>query len=212
MLTQKIFSVAQTGAESILWLLIALSVISLGIIFERFLVLRQTRKNSEKVLVKIKDSLQSNSLSDIEEIAKDKEALEGKALCYGLRHIQANGKEGLEEVFNTFALSEKPGLEKNLNFLATVGSNAPFIGLLGTVLEIMRAISTLGASQGDMSGVIVGIAGALVATAVGLFVAIPAVVAFNHFSKQVKGTLQGLETVREYCAAYAKSSKVVANG
>ena len=204
MLAGKILALAQSGSELILWLLLVLSVFSLGMIFERFFTLRKIRKNSERVQRRIRDSLQSNDLKDIEEMAKDRDTLEGKALSYGLRHIQERGTNGLEEVFNTFALTEKPLLEKYLNFLATLGSNAPFVGLLGTVLEIMRAINAIGESHGDMSAVIGGIANALVATAFGLAVAIPAVVAYNYFQKQVRQTLQGVEAVKQFCMAYAK--------
>lgn len=204
MLAEKIFSIAQIGAEGILWLLILLSVLSVGMIFERFFVLRKIRTQSHRLQDRIREALQSNELKDVEEMAKDRETIEGKALGYGVRHIQQSGTKGLEEVFNTFALIEKPILEKYLNFLATLGSNAPFIGLLGTVLEIMRAINAIGTNQGDMSQVIVGIAGALVATAVGLMVAIPAVIAYNYFRKQVQTTMQGLEAVKELCLAYAK--------
>lgn len=204
MLTNQIFSLAQSGAEIILWLLLILSIISLGMIFERFVTLRRIRKNSERMQDRIRDSLQSNSLKEVEEMAKDRETLEGRALSYGVRHIQESGSKGLEEIFNAFSLIEKPQLERYLNFLATLGSNAPFIGLLGTVLEIMRAINAIGENQGDMSMVIVGIAGALVATAVGLAVAIPAVIAYNYFQKQVKQVLQGIESVKQICLAYAK--------
>ena len=188
MLTEKIFSVAQAGAEGILWLLILLSILSLGMIFERFFTLKKIRTQSENIRQKMMDSLQSNDLKQVEDLSKERETLEGRALNYGMRHISQSGSKGLSEIFNTFALLEKPLLERNLNFLATVGSNAPFIGLLGTVLEIMKAISAIGTNQGDMSQVIVGIAGALVATAVGLMVAIPAVIAYNYFQKQVKQT------------------------
>lgn len=204
MLTEKIFSVAQMGAEGILWMLILLSVISIGMIFERFYTLRKMRKSSEIMHDRIRESLQSNSLKDVEEMSKDRETVEGKALSYGIRHIQQNGANGLEEIFNTFSLMQKPVLEKYLNFLGTLGSNAPFIGLLGTVLEIMRAINTIGSNQSDMSQVIVGIAGALVATAVGLMVAIPAVIAYNYFQKQVKQVLLGVDAAKELCLAYAK--------
>lgn len=206
MLIEKIFSIAQTGANWILWLLLILSVISLGIIFERFVTLKKIRKDSQKMQSRIKDILHSHSLNEIEEISKDRETLEGKAVSYGFRHIKENGENGLEEIFNTFSLVEKPQLESNLNFLATLGANAPFIGLLGTVLEIMRAINTIGTNQADMAGVMVGIAGALVATAVGLAVAIPAVVAYNYFQRQVKQILQGVDTVKELCLAYAKQT------
>ncbi len=77
-------------------------------------------------------------------------------------------------------------LERNLTFLASVGSNAPFIGLFGTVLGIIRAFADLvGNIDGGADVVMAGISEALVATAVGIFVAIPAVVAYNAFQRQV---------------------------
>lgn len=207
MLTQKIFAASQNGAELILWILLILSVISVGMIIERFFSLRSLRSTSLKVKKRIQDALQSNSLKDLEDIARDKETLEGRALSYALRHMKENQKSGISEIFNSFILMEKANLEKYLNFLATVGSNAPFIGLLGTVFGIMRAFHDLGISQGSngASMVMGGIAEALVSTAVGLLVAIPAVIAYNYFQRQVKGSLQSLESLREVCVAYAKT-------
>jgi biopolymer transport protein ExbB len=105
-------------------------------------------------------------------------------------------------------LLERQGLERNLSFLATVGSNAPFVGLLGTVLGIMKAFNDLGSSAGDAQAIMVGIAEALVATAVGLLVALPAVVAYNSYQKQVRNILQNLESVKELCLAYSKRKRV----
>lgn len=203
MLTQKIFLSAQAGAEFVLWFLLILSVFSVAIMLERYLTLRSIRKNSEKVRERLQEILQSNSLSDLEELSRDKSTLEGRALAYGLRHVKENGSSGLSEIFNSYALMEKPKLEKYLGFLATVGSNAPFVGLLGTVLGIMKAFHDLGASQGEATAVMSGIAEALVSTAVGLFVAIPAVVAYNYFQRNVKSSVTSLETVKELCLAYA---------
>jgi biopolymer transport protein TolQ len=206
MLTERLFNLAQGGATAILWLLLALSVISVGLIFERWISLRQVMKRSSKVKDRMREALQSNNLEDLEEISKDRESIEGRALSYGLRHVRENGTNGLTEIFNSYALLERPILERSLNFLATVGSNAPFVGLLGTVLGIMKAFRDLahtGASVGN-EAVMAGIAEALVATAIGLLVAIPAVVAYNAFSRQVRSAMQSLETVRELCLAYAK--------
>ena len=111
----------------------------------------------------------------------------------------------MEQIMSGYLLMERPHLEKNLGFLATLGSNAPFIGLLGTVLGIIHAFASLSTSQGDPSVVMRGISEALVATAVGLFVAIPAVVAFNYFQKQVKFILINAESVKQICVAYARS-------
>jgi biopolymer transport protein TolQ len=205
MLTEKLFTIAQGGAEAILWVLLLLSVLSIGIILERFITLRLVKRNSERIQKRVRETLQSHNLQEIEELSKDRDSLEGRALSYGLRHIKENGSSGLEEIFNSYALSERPMLERSLNFLATVGSNAPFIGLLGTVLGIMKAFRDLSQNVGaGNEAVMLGIAEALVSTAVGLVVAIPAVIAYNYFQRQVRGTLQSLEGVKELCVAYAK--------
>lgn len=207
MLTEKIFAAAQMGAEGILVLLIFLSIASVAIMFQKLFSLWHIKNSSKKMQDKLEDALHTNNLEDLEYLGKEKDSLEGKALSFGLRHVKENGSKGLAEVFNSYALMEKPRLEKGLSFLATVGSNAPFIGLLGTVLGIMKAFKDLGLSQGNMSVVMTGIAEALVATGVGLFVAIPAVVAYNFFQKQVKDIIQGIEIVKELSIAYANTNK-----
>lgn len=207
MLTDKFFMIAEAGHEATLWLLILLSILSIAFILERFFSIRKVRNASRKISARVSETLQSNNLSELEDLGKDRETLEGRALAYGLRHIKENGPDGLEEIFNSYALTEKPRMDKYLNFLATVGSNAPFIGLLGTVFGIMDAFRGLATSQGDAAAVMIGISKALVATAVGLLVAIPAVIAYNHFNKQVRAIFQNLEGVRDLCIAYAKSSK-----
>ncbi|MCH2533523.1 MAG: MotA/TolQ/ExbB proton channel family protein [Bdellovibrionales bacterium] len=207
MLTDQFFVIAEAGHEITLWILIVLSVISIGIIFERYWTLKTERSNSQRMRERMIEILKSNELSEIEGLSRDWDSLEGRALSFGLRHAKENAEQGLEEVFNSYAETQRPRFEKYLNFLATVGSNAPFIGLLGTVFGVMDAFRALATSQGDTAVVMVGISKALVATAVGLIVAIPAVIAFNTYQKQVKSIMQNLESVKELCVAYAKSVK-----
>jgi biopolymer transport protein TolQ len=203
MLTENLFRIAQYGAEFILYFLLLLSVISVSIILERYFTLRAVRARSKQVQTKIEDALTSNNLDDLEHISKSRDSIEAKALSYGIRFVKENGPNGVAEIFNSFAIIEKQKLEKSLNFLGTIGSNAVFIGLLGTVLGIMKAFKDLSVSQGNVSVVMTGIAEALVATAVGLFVAIPAVIAYNYFRKQVSTIVGNVESVRELCIAYA---------
>jgi len=205
-MTDKLFAIAQTAHEVTLWLLIALSILSLAFVLERFFTLSRVRRESQKVADRLRDIMQTNNLPELEEMSKDKQVLESRALNYGLRHVRERGIAGLEEIFSSFSAIERPNLERHLGFLATVGSNAPFIGLLGTVFGIMDAFRNLAVSQSDAAAVMVGISKALVATAVGLIVAIPAVIAYNYFQKQVKGVMLNLESVKDLCLAYAKSN------
>ena len=210
-MTDNFFAIAQVAHSVTLWLLVALSVLSLAFILERFFSLSRVRSESRGVSERLREILQSNHLSELEDLAKNKKSLEGRALSYGLRHVHEKGLNGLEEIFSSYALNERPGLERYLGFLATVGSNAPFIGLLGTVFGIMDAFRGMAQSQGDATAVMIGISQALTATAIGLMVAIPAVIAYNYFQKQVKGVMQNLESVKELCLAYAKSGVKKAN-
>ena len=204
-MTDNFFAIAQIAHAVTLWLLVLLSVLSLAFILERFFTIGKVKRESKKVSERLREILQSNNLADLEDISKNRNSIEGRALSYGLRHVREHGEAGLDEIFSANALNERPHLDKYLGFLATVGSNAPFIGLLGTVFGIMDAFRGMAQSQGDATAVMLGISKALVATAIGLMVAIPAVIAYNYFQKQVKGVLQSLESAKELCLAYAKS-------
>jgi biopolymer transport protein TolQ len=203
MLTQKLLAVTTGGSDWILYLLIILSICSVAIIIERFFALRGILGTSSKVAERAKEALKANDLSVLDDLSRNHDAVEGRMLAHAIRHISKGGKSP-EEIMNGYILMERKGLEKNLGFLATLGANAPFIGLLGTVLGIVRAFADLAGSQGNPSVVMAGISEALVATAVGLFVAIPAVVAYNYFQKQVKLVLTSAESIKQLCLAYAR--------
>ena len=209
MLAEKVFTVAHLADQVVLWLLLVLSVVSIGMILERYFTLKKVAAESSRVRARVKLALQSNSVQDVEDLAKDPNTIEGRAASYAMKHMRESGSRGLEEIFNTFALTERPELERFLGFLATVGSNAPYIGLFGTVLGIMKAFNDLAtAPEAGQQTVMAGISMALVATAAGLFVAIPAVAAYNYYSKQVRGVFQSLDSVKELCLAYAKKKGV----
>ncbi len=205
MLSDKFFTIAQMGHDVTLWILIILSIFSLAFIIERWFTLGKITKKSEAINKKISATLASNNLKEIEGLSNDLESLEGEAMSCGLAHIKNHGSNGLSEIFETFSLTKKPLLEKYLNFLATVGSNAPFIGLLGTVFGIMDAFKEMATNQGDASAVMIGISKALIATAFGLIVAIPAVIAYNHFQRKVKTILQSLRGTANICLSYSKN-------
>lgn len=112
----------------------------------------------------------------------------------------SNQPEAVDRVVLAFTREERLKLEKGLSVLATLGSNAPFIGLFGTVLGIIRAFAYLG-SQSGSSAVMSGVSQALYATALGLFVAIPAIVAFNVFTQNVKKLNSQLDTLKDLYVA-----------
>jgi biopolymer transport protein ExbB/TolQ len=108
--------------------------------------------------------------------------------------------ESVDRAVRSYLTRERVELERGLTALATLGSNAPFIGLFGTVLGIIQAfgaLATTSTSSGTTS-IMTGISEALVATAVGLFVAIPAVIAYNVFSRKLRLVLSECDSLRDY--------------
>ena len=191
MLTEKLMQLTVAGgSEWVMILLLVLSVISVSVIVERVLFFR-TRKGR---IGKLDEALSPLILkNDYKGICK---ALDGqdepilRAAAESCGPDVGRDREAAEHLVAGASSRERLRLEQRLTFLGTLGNNAPFIGLLGTVLGIIRAFRDLSMdSQGNSSVVMAGISEALVATAVGLFVALPAVMAFNYFMKQVDGIL-----------------------
>jgi len=103
-------------------------------------------------------------------------------------------------------LRQQQHLDRRLSILGTIGSNAPFIGLLGTVLGIIKAFHDLSFNAaGGPSVVMAGIAEALVATAVGLLVAIPAVVFFNYFKSRQKQIMSNISQLQKTMLAFTEN-------
>lgn len=110
----------------------------------------------------------------------------------------------VERSFGVFLMMEKEKLEKGLAILGTLGSTAPFIGLLGTVLGIIVSFGKLSTGNGGTDAVMYSLAEALILTAVGLVVAIPAVIAFNYFSRKSKFVLNELVALKDLYLTYRK--------
>jgi biopolymer transport protein ExbB/TolQ len=103
----------------------------------------------------------------------------------------------VDRAVKSYLSLERSRLEAGLTTLATLGSNAPFIGLFGTVLGIIQSFGALGAHHTDAADIMAGISEALVATAFGLFVAIPAVIAFNVFSRKLRSIIVKSEAMKD---------------
>jgi biopolymer transport protein ExbB/TolQ len=186
MLTQKFLSLALIGTEWIMWLLFILSVVSWAVIFEKFWIMHQKRGNSQNLRQKIFGTLRKRDYNAIVELLHtERSSLAGVTLkvLWNIKEIGLDFEDSL-----AIALSEeKVHLESHIAILGTLGSNAPFVGLFGTVLGIIHAFHSLAMDiKGGPAVVMAGISEALVATALGLFVAIPAVAAYNYFVRSIK--------------------------
>ena len=208
MLTDQLLSISAAAHEVVLWFLIILSVFSLTIILDRFFFLKSFLSETSLILNEMIEALESGRNSHMK-LVYDKYALlpAGKLLQKAWEHIIDKREKGLEEMMDSHLLALKPKMENRLGFLATVGSNAPFIGLLGTIFGVMEAFEALGSESGSAAVVMVGISKALVATAVGLIVAIPAITAYNFLQKRLKMIFYHLESMKETLLAFAKNCK-----
>ncbi|MCB1172695.1 MAG: MotA/TolQ/ExbB proton channel family protein [Leptospiraceae bacterium] len=175
-------SLLGSGGPTLIILLLC-SIISWIIIIERWLYFGRRRVQL--------DSLLAAALTDQGPGAAEQESIEGYVLTECLTAGQP-GSDSWERDFEEIkgrAIAEKlPEMERYLNVEATLGTVSPYIGLLGTVFGIIQAFGHLGSqadTSGSMTGLNQGIAQALVATAGGLLVAIPATMAFNYFRKKV---------------------------
>jgi biopolymer transport protein ExbB/TolQ len=185
-LSHKLLGVTLGSAEWVLWVLVVLSVASIALMLERAVYFARHRlPNSEALALQ----LARGEFDAVRSAVGDRPGMEAAVVREGLASI-GKGADTVEQVIASTVARERPQYERFLSFLGTLGNNAPFIGLFGTVLGIIKAFNDLGASGGKggamQQTVMAGISEALVATAVGLAVAIPAVVAFNVFNRQLK--------------------------
>jgi biopolymer transport protein ExbB/TolQ len=173
-------------AEWVLWLLIALSLASVGVMLERAWFYRRHRVDVDQLRRELSALLTVGDFGGAAQLLRSVDSLETNVVLFGLREWE-KGPDAVEDLLSGAAQKERERYERRLDFLATVASNAPFVGLFGTVLGIIRAFHDLSGNMAEASSAVMGgIAEALIATAVGLLVAIPAVVAFNLFKAKVK--------------------------
>jgi biopolymer transport protein ExbB len=199
------------GSEWVMWILMALSVISFGIIIERFRNLRNQERVGaliwkEEIENWMKSGKNSFSRAQGAELSQKYPCLEA-GLLEVLSASDANEKSDLELLMSSYLGRKKVELDKNLAVLGTLGSNAPFIGLFGTVLGIIKAFHDIGQSAAGAAGatnVTLGLSEALVATAVGLLVAIPAVVFFNFFQRKIKTIIARAESLGNFVISARK--------
>lgn len=202
----------KSGAEWVMWLLLALSAISVSIVLERLLVFRRGRGDVDALRRTLAGDLEHGRLDAARQALDRSPHPAAKVALRGMDRLAAKASLAqAERAMEAELLSQRAILERRLSFLGTLGNNAPFIGLFGTVIGIVGAFEHLGQSaagvaDGGSAMVMAAIAEALVATAVGIAVAIPAVFAFNHFLRQVKRVGQASELLsRELLAAMPSS-------
>ncbi len=174
--------------------LILFSIVSVGVMIERVWTLRALRRVETGDYAAIRAALLSNDDEKLRHLAQSSAAPSAGVLAAGLEHQNA-GEARLREAMNQEVTTQIARLQNNLPLLATAASTAPYVGLFGTVLGILSAFRTI-AQSGQTGAAVVagGISEALTATALGLGVAIPAVMAYNYFTARVNTLSLQIET------------------
>lgn len=201
-LTKIMMNLAVAGGSWVLGLLIVLSIASVAVMLERTLVFRRGRYAEKAFIAAITPLLAAGKWPEAVERCEGAGGFEPQVLLAGLHQVHRGGQAAAEAMEGE-RLRLGQLLEKGLGFLGTLGANAPFIGLFGTVLGIIHAFKDLALTEGGGGpAVMSGIAEALVSTAVGLLVAIPAVMAYNLFNRRLHAILERSQRLSRILLTY----------
>lgn len=209
MLIERLLKVALLGSEWVLYLLAFLSMFSLTVMAERYFFFRKHRGDVDELGKKLSDELGKGDLQSAATVLDQSRTIEGQIAKEALRWAYA-GPDAVADAVDAELARRKKDLEAGTNFLGTVGNNSPFVGLFGTVLGVIIAFEALGKGGGNasaMNEVMAGIAEALVATGVGLFVALPAVVAYNLVQKRIGEIENGAISLTKLVCAFIRARK-----
>lgn len=203
MIVKYLLKIALLGSSWVMYLLLALSVASIGVMIERWLYFRKRGGNGEELGDELCVLLEAGNEEKAQALLAKSPTLEAEVLRASLRWAQA-GPAALEASIEGEMTKRRRELESGMTLLGTLGNNAPFVGLLGTVIGVIVAFADLadGQSKVQMDKVMGGIAEALIATGVGLFVAIPAVVAYNIFQKKIGNIEDNVSSITKRLCAF----------
>jgi biopolymer transport protein ExbB len=197
-------NLAAFGAEWVMWLLIGLGSVLGVLVIERLRLYASTQIDISDIGLKLVHHLESGEIDKARGLVAGSQAMEKRVIADALQ-VWSRGYHAVEHVIQSSLERERQRFDRYLGFIGTLGSNAPFIGLFGTVVGIIISFQRLASDpKGGMAVVGPGIAEALVATAMGLLVAIPAVVAFNSFKGVVGKRIGNTELLGRIVMAQLK--------
>ena len=190
---KTILEIFQTGGFT-MYVLLLCSLLSITVLLERIIYYRKvSRTKRPEFMAKLRRALASGNLERAADLCRDTRAPFSNVVSAGLE-LYARQEREISNAMEREMTVETGKLERFTTIVATIGNIAVYIGLFGTVLGIIRAFHDISAAgAGGMSVVIGGVAEALVCTAAGLFVAIPAVIAYNYFTRRVDHFIDDME-------------------
>lgn len=206
-IVQILSKLALVGGNWVLYLLLLSSVLSLAVVLQKAWFFYRNRINWDEFSEMLSSFLNRGDTIAALEYAKRHSNPAARTVVSGLKNMD-KGPAAVEEVLIGKRIAEKFGMESRLVILGTLGNNAPFIGLFGTVLGIIKAFHDLSVAQNPNPSVVMsGVSEALVATAVGLIVAIPAVIAYNYFQRRVKEFVTQMDAASKMLLVFMKSEE-----
>ena len=201
---ERLLAISHYGSRWVLWLLIGLSIAAFAVVIERAVLFWSSRDDTARLRLELRRLLRDNDLELARRRLEESPSFEARVAVAGL---DAEGVASAEERMQGESELCKLSMEKNLALLGTLGNNAPFIGLLGTVIGIVRSFRELSSSSGQVSaGLMSEIGEALVSTAIGLLVALPAVAAFNLFQRVIRARMGRANVLAHEILAFMKAT------
>jgi biopolymer transport protein ExbB len=192
-LSGQFVAFAQLGATWVLWLLIALSVLSVGVMIDRALWFRGRETDIDRLTRELRGAFERNEVDRFIAKYKDDSSVAAQVALQGLAE-RDRGPDAVAEAMLGARLRWRSAADRHLIVLGTLGNNVPFIGLFGTVLGVISAFEHLRVKTAAAEDKTLDlIAEALAATAFGLMVAIPAVIAFNYFTRRLRAMISGAD-------------------
>jgi len=175
-----------------MWMLVALSVIAVAIVFERLFFFATQHADSKALLRQLGQKISTDDLNGAVKICQQSKGMLPRILEFGLARGEKN-RADITDALSIALMENLNALERNLGVIGTIAVIAPFVGLFGTVLGIIRAFDDI-ALKGNSSPAVVaaGVSEALITTAAGLLVAVIAVIFFNYFKTRIKGYNQDM--------------------
>jgi biopolymer transport protein ExbB len=204
---ERLTAFAMLGATWVMWLLVLLSIVGLAIVLERSYYLFVSRDDIAKLRSDLLAKLRARDVDGAKSRMRQSKSVEATVVGAGLEAAEDGPTAAMERMEAQSSIS-RLNMERNLAFLGTVGNNAPFVGLAGTVIGIIRAFHELNETQGQVSaGLMAEVGEALVATLIGLIVALPAVAFYNFFQRVIRARMTRAEALGKEVVLYLRKRR-----
>ena len=207
MLVERLSRIALLGSTWVLYLLLALSVVSLASALERWVFFARHADDLDALAARFSEALEVEDFDRARQVLRESPSIEAGIVLTALRWVHG-GPRALADAIDASLARARGQLMRSTYLLGTLGNNAPFVGLFGTVIGVIDAFHQLGdagQNHGAMGNVMGGIAEALVATGVGLFVALPAVVAYNVVQKKIAEIETDVQVLGKLAGAFVEA-------